>query len=177
MEEQHGALVVLLRAVQTEVSGQRFYDDAARYCIDPWAKELLYTLAREEEAHAQFLLGQHDALRSGAGWLTLEEGMARGAAADISRFVVLAEDPSAALFPPGWSPAQALDQGSDDLTALTLGIEIEKLAVALYQGEGTAARDGAAQDAYRFLAQEERRHYRLLTTHWERLSGTPWEEG
>jgi len=177
MEEQNGALVVLLRAIQNEIAGQRFYDDAARYCIDLWAKELLSTLAREEEGHAQLLLGQHDALRSGAGWLDLQEAMDRGATADVSRLTFPAEGPAAALFPPAWSPTQALDRAADDLSALALGIEIEKLAVALYQGESDTAQDEAARDAYRFLVQEERRHYRQLTTHWERLSGAPWEDG
>lgn len=177
MEEQNGALVVLLRAIQNEIAGQRFYDDAARYCIDPWAKELLSTLARDEEVHAQLLLGQYDALRSGAGWQSLQAAIARGATADLRRLTFPAEEPSAALFPSGWSPDQALGRTADDLSALALGIEIENLAVALYKGEGAAARDDAARDAYEFLVQEERRHYRLLTTHWERLSGTPWEEG
>ncbi|HSJ53608.1 MAG TPA: ferritin family protein [Anaerolineae bacterium] len=177
MEEQNGALVVLLRAIQNEIAGQRFYDDAARYCIDPWAKELLSTLAQDEEAHAQLLLGQHAALRSGVGWLDLEQAMARGAAADLGRLTFPAEEPSTTLFPSGWTPDQALERGADDLSALAVGIEIEKMAIALYQRESDAARDPGAQEAYGFLVQEERRHYRLLTTSWERLSGTSWEEG
>ena len=177
MEEQNGALVVLLRAIQNEIDGQRFYDDAARYCIDPWAKELLSDLARDEETHAQLLLGQYDALRSGAGWLAIDQALARGAAADVGRVTFPSADPSATVFPSGWSPDQALNRGADDLSALTLGIEIEKMAVALYQGQRSAIADEDAQEAYAFLEQEERRHYRELTTQWERLSGTPWEEG
>lgn len=176
MEEQNGALAVLLRAIQNEIAGQRFYDDAARYCIDPWAKGLLDTLAREEERHTQLLLGQYDALRVGAGWLGLAQAISRGAAANLGRLNFPAEDPLAALFPVGWSPALAVDRSADDLSVLHLGIEMEKLAIALYQEEGDAARDEAARDAYAFLVQEERRHYRELTEHWQRLSGTPWQE-
>jgi rubrerythrin len=176
MEEQNGALAVLLHAIQNEIAGQRFYDDAAHYCIDPWAKGLLDALAREEESHIQLLLGQYDALRVGAGWLGLGKAMSRGSAADIGRLKFPAEDPLAALFPVGWSPAQAVDRSADDLSVLTLGIEMEKLAIALYQEEGNAAQDEAARDAYAFLVQEERRHYRELTEHWQRLSGSAWEE-
>jgi len=177
MEEQTGALVVLLRAIQNEIAGQRFYDDAARYCIDPWAKELFSNLARDEETHAQLLLGQYDALRSGAGWLPIDDALARGAEADVSRLTFPPMDPSIAVFPSGWSPDQALDRGADDLSALALGIELEKMAVALYQGQRSAITDEDAQEAYAFLEQEERRHCRELTAQWERLSGTPWGEG
>ena len=177
MEHEDSALVVLLHAIQNEIAGQRFYDDAARFCIDPWAKELLDRLAREEEGHVQLLLGQYDALRGGLGWRDIQEATERGAAADLSRVAFPAGEPPAALFPSGWSPAQALDRGSDDLSALMLAIEIEKLAVGLYQRESETARDDAAREAYLFLVQEERRHYRQLTAQWERLSGLPWEEG
>ncbi len=176
MEEQNGALVVLLRAIRNEVDGQRFYDDAARYCIDPWAKGLLDQLACDEEEHSQLLLGQYDALRAGEGWLDPVQAMARGATVDLSQIAFPAEDRLAILFPSGWSPAQAIDRGADDLAALALGIEMEKQAIALYEGECQVAHDEAAQEAYGFLVQEEGRHYRELAEHWQRLSGVPWEE-
>jgi rubrerythrin len=177
MEEQNGALVVLLRAIQNEVAGQRFYDEAARYCIDPWAKELLATLAREEEGHTLLLLGQYDSLRSGAGWLNAKQALARGAVADLSLLTFPAKEPAAALFPSSWTPAMALERVADDLSALALGLQMEKLAVALYQEERDKASYGAARDAYGFLVEEERRHYRQLAAQWERLAGIPWEEG
>jgi len=175
MEEQNGALVVLLRAIQNEIAGQRFYDDAARYCIDPWAKELLSDLARDEETHAQLILGQYDALRSGAGWLPIDQALDRGAGADISRLTFPPLEPSVTLFPSGWSPDQALDRGADDLSALALGIEMEQMSVALYQGQRSVVTDEDAQEAYAFLEQEEHRHWQQLVSQWERLTGTPWE--
>jgi hypothetical protein len=59
------------------------------------------------------------------------------------------------IMPSGWSPAQAPDRGADD----------------------HSARDEAARDADRSLVQEDPRHHRQLTAHWQRLSGTAWEEG
>jgi rubrerythrin len=177
MEEQNGALLVLMRAIQSEIAGQRFYEDAARYCIDPWAKELLDTLSHEEEEHTLLLLGQYVALLSGVGWLDVQEAQARGAETDLRLLTFPAEEHATALFPSGWAPAMALERGADELSALALGIQMEKLAVALYQEERDKAEDEAARAAFRFLVEEERRHYEQLAAHWERLSGVRWEEG
>jgi MoxR-like ATPase len=59
------------------------------------------------------------------------------------------------ILPSGWSPAQAPDRRADDLSA----------------------RDEAARDTDRSLVQEDPRHRRQLTVHWQRLLGTAWEEG
>jgi rubrerythrin len=168
MEEQNGALLVLMRAIQNEIAGQRFYEDAARHCIDPWAKELLATLSHEEEGHTLLLLGQYDALLSGVGWLDVQEAQARGAETDLRLLTFPAEEHATAM---------ALERGADELSALALGIQMEKLAVGLYQEKRDTAGDEAARAAFRFLMEEERRHYEQLTAHWERLSGVRWEEG
>ena len=53
MTDKEGALAVIGTAIQNEVAGQRFYNDAAFFCIDPWAKEIFATLASEEEGHTR----------------------------------------------------------------------------------------------------------------------------
>ena len=71
------ALAVLQRAIQNEVAGQRFYNDAAYHCIDPWAKDLFSTLALEEENHTRLLLVEYEALETRGRWLDLEERVTR----------------------------------------------------------------------------------------------------
>jgi rubrerythrin len=64
----------------------------------------------------------------------------------------------------------------DDLAALAFGIRMEQQAIALYGEQLEANTDAAAQEAYRFLVEEERRHYGQLRDQWERLAGMPFEQ-
>jgi hypothetical protein len=68
MRNQEPALIVLLRAIQNEIATQRFYDDAASYCIDPWAKDVFGSLAREREDRAYLLLCEYESLRANGRW-------------------------------------------------------------------------------------------------------------
>lgn len=176
MEERKGALEVIRGAIHNEIAGQHFYDDAARYVIDLGAKELLDTLAREEERHVDLLLGEYDAVRAQGRWLGPQDAIAHGARLDLSSVLMNGRGSAPELFPSGWSPDDAIDRTVDDLSALAFGLQLEKMAIALYEEESGRAGDPWAGKAYRFLVDEERRHFRLLTDHWQRLSGVPWME-
>ena len=176
MPEIEQALAVLRQAIQNEIAGQRFYTDAAFYCIDPWAKETFANLAREEEDHTRLLLAEHQTLSTQRRWLPREVAMARGQDVDVTQVTFTGDDMAEQLFPPQWSAEEAIDRRSDDLAALAFGIKIEMRAVALYQGQAEKIEDVAAREAYNFLVQEETRHYRQLTALWERLAGAPWQE-
>ncbi len=177
MENREGALEIIRGAVHNEISGQQLYDDAVRYAIDLGAKQILDTLAREEERHVNLLLGEYDALCSLGRWLDPQEAMQHGAKVDVGRVLPSSGAFVPELFPPGWSPTTALERTMDDLSALAFGLQIEEIAVALYEQEAGAATDTIAAETYRFLAEEERRHVRLLSDHWQRLAGVPWMEG
>lgn len=174
MKDLENALTVIRRAIHNEISGQRFYDDAAFYCIDPWAKEIFATLARDEEGHTRLLLVEYESLTTDGRWIDYETAMASSADVDITRFTFPAES-GEELFPPEWSSSEVIDRRADDLAALAFGIEMEERAIALYGTELGAAEDPAARRAYEFLVEEETRHHRQLKDHWERLAGMPFE--
>ena len=48
---------------------------------------------------------------------------------------------------------------------------MEARAIAQYGQAAEMSQDPAAREAYRFLVEEERRHYHQLKTHWEKLAG------
>lgn len=174
MRDLKSTLSVLQQAIHNEIAGQRFYNDAARYCIDPWAKEIFATLAREEERHTQLLLAEYEALKTQGRWLDLDTAQANGAQLDITRFTFSEDEPGVELFPPQRPVAQAVDRSVDDLDALAFGIRKEEQAIALYGGEADRHSESAAQQAYRFLLEEETRHYRQLKEQWEKLAGIPF---
>jgi rubrerythrin len=171
-----GTLAVIRRAIHDEVAGQRFYSDAAHYCIDPWAKEIFARLAQDEEEHTRLLLAEYEALKTRGWWLDPETALAKNADVDITRFTFPDDDLGQELFPPQWSAADAIDRRADDLTALAFGVRMEQEAIDLYAGEAEAAHDPAARQAYQFLVEEETRHWEQLRGHWEALAGIPFQD-
>jgi rubrerythrin len=176
MQKLESALAVIQQAIHNEITGQRFYSDASFYCLDPWAKDLFATLAREEEGHTQLLLVEYESLETKGQWIDPEVAMSADTQIDITRFTFPDEEPAQELFPSQGSVSQAVDRRADDLEALAFGICMEQQAIALYgeQLEGNA--DAVAQEAYRFLIEEEKRHYGQLKDQWERLAGMPFAE-
>jgi rubrerythrin len=172
----HPALAVIRQALHNEISGQRFYHDAAYHCIDPWAKEIFATLAQDEEKHTQLLLVEYQSLSTGGSWVDPTVAMASNVDVDITRFTFAEDAPEQELFPAGWSVDEAVDRRGDDLAALAFGIQMEEQALALYGREAQLAQDPDARSAYQFLIEEETRHYQQLKEQWERLAGRPFPE-
>ena len=133
MQDQEPALIVLLRAIQNEIATQRFYDDAAFYCIDPWAKEVFATLAREREDHAQLLWREYESLRANGRWNDGGTTRPADAALGITRLTFQDGEELDELFPHQWTVDQAIDRRSDDLAALAFGIRMEKRAIEHYR--------------------------------------------
>jgi rubrerythrin len=176
MQNLHSALAVIRRAIHNEIAGQRFYSEAAYYCIDPWAKGVFADLTQEEEAHTRLLLLEYEALTTQGRWIDPEIAMANGSDVHVTKFTFPDDEPAEELFPPQWSADQALDRRADDLAALAFGIRMEEIAIELYSQSARAIDDPIGQEAYEFLVEEERRHYHQLRTNWERLAGVAIEE-
>lgn len=174
MSEMEGAMAVIRYAIHNEIAGQRFYNDASFYCIDPWAKDLFSSIAREEEKHTQLLLVQYKALEMRGQWVDPESALNGAPEVDIASFTFSDDEPAVELFPPQWSAGDAVDRRADDLAALAFSVRMEKEAMDLYDGERARVQDPAAQEAYNFLIQEETRHYHQFIAQWERLSGRPF---
>jgi rubrerythrin len=169
------ALDVIRGAVRNEIAGQRFYNDAAYSCIDPWTKEMFARLATEEEVHTRLLLLEHQALKSEGRWIDPQVALASDADVDITQIAFSDQEPGEQLFPPQWQAGEVIDRRASDLDALAFGIGLEEKAIDLYSRAGAAAVDLAAQEAYRFLVEEETRHYDQLRIQWEQLAGTPFQ--
>ena len=172
--ELEGAIAVIRHAIHNEIAGQRFYNDASFYCIDPWAKDLFSSIAREEERHTQLLLVQYKALETRGQWVHPEIALDAAPEVDIASLTFSDDEPAVELFPPQRSAIDAVDRRADDLAALAFSVRMEKEAIHLYDSERARVQDPAAQEAYSFLIEEETRHYRQFMSQWERLSGRPF---
>ncbi len=176
MSEMEGTLAAIRLAIRNEIAGQRFYQDAAFYCIDPWAKDVFANLVREEEVHTQMLLVEYEALKKTGKWIEVEQALEREANIEITMLDFSGDESEAELFPPEWSVGDAVDRRADDLAALAFGIRMEKEAISLYSRERASTPDPSARTAYSFLIEEESRHYDQLKSQWERLAGQPFSE-
>ena len=175
MENVERALSVLRGAIENEVNGQRFYDEAARHCIDPWAKETFSTLAREEEEHTRLLLVQYGALETRGQWLDLETAWNTPLTVDVTDLFFQDERHVPSLFSPDQSVGETVDRRLDDLSALVFGLGMEQKAIELYEEQLRITVDSGAQQAYEYLVLQEREHYDELKARWETLAGRSFE--
>lgn len=174
MHEVEAALAVIRRAIHNEVAGQRFYSDAALYCVDPWAKDLFAHLTQEEERHTHLLLVEYESLEAQGRWIDPTVALQSKVSVDITKITLADDDPAAELFPTEWTVTQIIDRRIDDLAALAFGLQMEQRAIALYREEAAGNMDPAAQQAYQFLVEDEMRHHSQLKERWETLAGIPF---
>lgn len=174
MTDIEPALAVIRRAIQNEITGQRFYNDAAYYCIDPWTKDVFAVLAEEEEGHARLLLLEYEALSTRGQWIDPQEALTGQADVDITRFTFPDDEPGDEIFPAQWSARDVVDRRADDLAALAFGLQMEQQAIALYGAQAKVVVDPYAREAYEFLVEEETRHYEQMKEQWEKLAGMPF---
>jgi rubrerythrin len=175
MQDADPVLTVLQDAISNEIAGQRFYDDAASYCIDLWAKETFAALAREEEEHTRLLLIEYEALSKHGHWIDLETARTSDAEVDVAILSFQDKEATDTMFALQGSVTQTVDRMADDLDALALGIRMEQMAIDLYDQQVRTADNPGVREIYAFLVQEEIRHHRELKSQWERLAGTSYK--
>jgi rubrerythrin len=151
----------LLDALKAEIEGQHFYLMAARSTGDPQGRLVLEQLAREEEHHAQFLRAQHAAV------------LATGQA-----------DPRVALGKPGVLSASSpifsdalkarAREAHFEMTALSVGAQLEAAAMAFYRREAEQASDPGVRDLLLRLAEWEAGHYQALLQQQTELKEDYW---
>lgn len=175
-QEIESALAVIRQALHNEIAGQRFYSDAAFYCIDLWAKEIFADLAQEEQVHTQVLLQEYESLKTEGRWLDLAAAQANGTGVEITQIDFADDMPALELFPPQMPVERAVDRQADDLIALAFGIKMEQETIALYAQAAQDAVNSVARTIFNHLVEEETRHYYQLKTRWEGLAGMAYPE-
>ena len=176
MKVRQAALFVLRHGIQNDLAGQRFYFDAASYCIDPWAKEVFVTLARRKEKQVRRLLAEYESVRD----LKRRNGRGNGGsghpALDITQLTFQEDEAVEGSLPFQLSAAQLVDRRSDDLQALALGIDVERSVLELYRQASLAAKEREVRKAYEFLLRDKARHYHRLRDQWKELAGVPFDD-
>ena len=147
---------ILRKAFQVEVDGLTFYTLAADQATKPASKTLFDRLARDETEHQAYL----------------RNVMRRYEEHGASSFAMDLREPDLAEFSSAIFTANFKDQaiGEDfELGALSIGIQLEAIAVEFFDASAHNASDAQISGFYRFLADWEGHHLRTLQQLYDNL--------
>ena len=158
-----GRLAEILRqAMQVENDGHQFFRMAAHASVDPQAKTAFMAMAQEEREHLRYLRRHYDAvLKTGK----LEAGLAMAAP----------EEEAGEIFSP--ELRKRAGQAHFEMSALSIGVQLELRAVKFYQAQAKVAEDELEQILFSELAEWETGHYHALLAQQESLKEDFWADG
>jgi rubrerythrin len=163
-ESMNRVMEGLQKAIEAEVEGHHFYKMAASSTADEHGKEVFNVLAAEELDHARFLRAQLAALRETG---SVDESVTLGPKKDLTG--------GSPIFSPALK-ARVKD-AHYEVTALSVGSQLELGAVHFYKAEAEAAADEKVKAFYMQLADWESGHYAALTSQLADLRDDYWDAG
>lgn len=153
-------LIALRMAIQTEIDGYEFYTRAAEQARHPRTKALFQTVAHDEVAHREWLEAQAVSLQHEGRWLAEQiEQVQKGQGSPVG-LPIFSED-----------HIVDITEHTSELTALRTAVLIEQDAVNFYDRAASQTNDPAGKEMYRFLADFEREHRRVLEEEYNFLMG------
>lgn len=152
------------RALEAEIDGYHFYMMAAKTTTDGRGREVFERLAQDELLHARFLKSQYASLiESGKTDPNAKLGAATTYDGDHPIF-------SAGL-------QSRVKDAHYEMSALSIGAQLELSAIQFYKAEAEAANDPAVKQFFNELAAWEKGHYDALNTQHEALKEDYWSNG
>lgn len=155
--EKARTLEILRVAIQMEVDGKEFYLKASAKSGNNLGRQLLRSLAAEEDSHRKRFEEIFEVIRRDEAWpeFSFESGKATGLRTILS----------GALREIGGS----VEVGNGEIEAVQVAIGMENKTYDFYQQQLTAASAGAERNFYRALLAEENGHKLALLDYWEYL--------
>ena len=154
----------LLQAIKAERDGHSFYQMAATCSADPKAKEVFAGLAGEELEHMRFLTKQHESILTTG---KPDDSVKLGTGMDLTGLSPIFSD----------GVKKRIKDAHFEMSALSIGIQLELDAVKFYQAQAGAAEDGRVKEFYTELAKWESGHYEALLRQQQELKEDYWAAG
>jgi rubrerythrin len=154
----------LEKAIKTETDGYHFYTMAAKSVEDKKGREVFGRLAQDELLHLRFLMTQY---RSFLDHGKPDEKAALGPRADLTGENPIFSD----------AIKSRIQDAHFEMSALSIGIQLELNSEQFYRGEAEAAEDPAVKKFYTGLADWESDHYHALLKQQESLKEDYWTQG
>jgi len=153
---------ILRDAMEAERDGFTFYTAAAERSDDSGARETFTRLADEERKHYEALQTGYRSLSEGKPW-------------DPSRALAAERGPDpSGIFSEDF--VRRIGGKHLEMSALSIGILLEKNAYEFYSRHADTAEDEAVAGFFRELAEWESVHYQLLLREDEAMKEEYWNE-
>jgi rubrerythrin len=156
-------LSLLEDALSAERDGHQFYTMAAEQTADPGARGSFARLAEEERRHFEVLRKEYRSIL---------EGRRVDSAADLGERWI--PERAGAIFSDEFR--QRIRGKHLEMSALSIGILLEKNAYEFYATQAERAEDESVRRLFRELAEWENGHYQLLLREDEALRETYWNQ-
>ncbi|MCK4413164.1 MAG: ferritin family protein [Candidatus Eisenbacteria sp.] len=151
----------LSQAIQAERDGQHFYKMAAETTQDDQGRRMFLDLANDELEHERFLRAQYDSVAKTG---KIDPAVSLGPVREFA-----SEHP---MFSP--QIRERIASAHFEMTALSVGIQLELSAIRFYENEAAVVDDPEAKAFYEKLAAWEHGHLTLLQNQAEELKEDYW---
>jgi rubrerythrin len=158
-------LEVVKNAIRVENDGYQFYRLAEEKTEDPKGKEVFASLARDETNHTETLKSLYKSIKE-KGKYKFDE------VKDMKH--VLDTTSESPIFSKEFK--QRLNKGGLEMTALSIGILLEKNAIDFYKKSAQEAEEEDVKMLFNHLADWEGEHLRLLVNQQKYLQEDYWSE-
>ena len=163
MSEKEIILEGLKQAMQAEVDGHNFYRMAADNTKDEMGKEAFIALAKDEVDHFNFLKAQYK---------SFEKDGKPNQSVKLGKPSESGESP---MFSASFK--ERIRDAHYEMTALSIGVQLELSAINFYKGEADKVSDETVKRFYIELADWEATHHRRLLKQQQELQKDYWQDG
>jgi len=156
------ALEGLRTAIETEIRGLEFFRAAADRCEDPDGKAMFLSMAREEVEHKRLLERQFAHLLEQGQFIPAEE---------LKSDIPIEDTPI-----PVAAFRESLKRSNFEMSAIGIGIMLEKSAIAHFESLAHETDDEEARKMYAWLAEWEHGHLDQLVEIDRNLRDAYWAD-
>ena len=155
--EQDRTLDALQTAIQMEIDGKEYYLKVSQESSNELGKELLQSLAAEEDIHRQKFEEIYNAIRNKKDW-PATDFQPDGGKGLRTIFTRTAEEIGSNIKAP-----------TTELDAIRIAMDMENKSGDFYKNQAESTTFDAARDFYETVAAEEREHHLVLLDYYEYL--------
>jgi len=153
--EQEKTLQGLKVAIQMEIDGKEYYQQASQESSNELGKKLLASLADEEDVHRQKFEEIYNAIRNNKGWPLTDFQPDKGKR--LKTLFAMAVE----------KIATRVKASEAELDAVQTAMDMESKTYDFYQKLAKNATHDAERNFYQLLAAEEREHHLVLLDYYE----------
>lgn len=165
MEKQNRLLEIVKNAIRVENDGYQFYRLAEEKTTDPKGKEVFSSLAKDETNHMQILKSLYQRVKEEKEFKFDEVRDMKHILETTSESPVFSEEFK-----------ERLKQSQFEMSALSIGILLEKDAIEFYKKSAQEAEEQDIKMLFNYLAEWEGEHLRALVNQQKLLQEDYWTE-